>query len=317
MRWKRVRYDDVEWDRVGKATFVPFIEDRGVVVIPDGGLPSGDILPGEDVVLDAALRIPLQQAGFRRQGTHVFAISDDGGHVAIWLDGERYTGNRAHRRDAAWWTGDAGEVDDELVRLADEARQALTHAEDQADLLRVLEPAYLNADSPQGGSGFGGTIEQWNDHRQLVSEAIHRDGTFLDVGCANGFLMESVVRWCAARDLTIEPYGVDVSSALAHEARRRMPRWANRIWQGDALTWRPPRSFDFVHSLLDFVRSGRRRELVDNLLAFVAPGGRLILSQYGTTTSAREIVEGLGYGVAGETSAPTTRGTPSVWLETS
>jgi hypothetical protein len=30
----------------------------------------------------------------------------------------------------------------------------------------------------------------------------------------------------------VEPYGVDISPALAELARRRLPRWADRIWTG-------------------------------------------------------------------------------------
>ena len=314
MRWTRTTYDDVDWSRVRRATFVPFIEDRGVVVIPEDGLPSGDIHAGEDVVLDAALRIPLEQAGFRRQGTHVFALAEHGTHVAIWIDGDRYTGSREHRRDSQWWTGAPEEVDDELVRLADDARRALTHEADRADTRRILDPSYLDADTALGGSGFGGTDEEWRDRRQPITDAIERDGDFLDVGCANGHLMACVVEWCADKGVHVEPHGVDVSADLADLARRRLPQWADRIWVGDALTWSPPRTFDVVHSLLDFVRPAHRRDLIDNLLRFVVPGGRLVLSQYGTTASAREIVEPLGFEIAGETRSPTTRGKPSVWL---
>jgi hypothetical protein len=56
------------------------------------------------------------------------------------------------------------------------------------------------------------------------------------VGCANGLLMESVAAWCAERGLAVEPYGVDISPALAELARRRLPRWDGRIWTGNAQT---------------------------------------------------------------------------------
>ena len=47
------------------------------VVLPEDGLPSDELLAGEDAVVDAPLRIALEQAGFRRQGTHVFAVAED------------------------------------------------------------------------------------------------------------------------------------------------------------------------------------------------------------------------------------------------
>lgn len=311
--WSRARYDDVDWTRVRRVTIVPFISFTDDVVIPEDGLPSDELLDGEDAFLDAVLRIPLEQCGFRRQGTHVFAIGEDGTHVAMWVSGDRYDGDRPHRADSVWWTGPAADVDDPLVQLADEARRSLTHEEDQADARRYLDPSYLNADTPQGGSGFSGTLEEWRDRRQLIVDAIDADGTFLDVGCANGFLMECVVEWCAEKGITIEPYGFDASSALVRRAQERLPQWADRIWVGDALYADPPRTFDVVHSLLDFVRPAQHRDLIENVLRFVRPGGRLVISQYGRT-SARELVEPLGYEIAGETRASITRGLASIWL---
>jgi SAM-dependent methyltransferase len=79
-------------------------------------------------------------------------------------------------------------------------------------------------------------------------EALDRDGTFLDVGCANGLLMESVAEWAPVE---IEPYGVDFSAGLVELARRRLPKWGDRIWVGDAATWTPPLRFDFVHVRLE------------------------------------------------------------------
>lgn len=298
--WVRARYDDVDWARVTHVTIVPFISYSNDVVIPDTGLPSDEVKSGEHPIVDAVLRIPLEHCGFRRQGTHVFALGEDGAHVAVWVTGDRYTGDRSHRRDSYWWTGDPRTVDDPLVQLAADARDKLTHDERVADMRRILDPAYLNADTPQGGSGYSGTIDDWTARRRHVADAITRDSTFLDVGCANGFLMECVVGWCAERNITVEPYGVDISPPLAQRARERLPEWADRIWVGDALTWSPPLTFDVVHALLDSVMDADRRRLIDNLLTFVTPGGRLLLSQYGTTVTARQLVEPLGYVIDGE-----------------
>ncbi len=167
---------------------------------------------------------------------------------------------------------------------------------------RIIDPLYLNADTPQGGSGYSGTIDDWTANHLHIVEAIDHDGTFLDVGCANGFLMECMVDWCAARGISVEPYGVDISPALVARARQRLPQWSDRIWVGDAAIWTPPQTFDTVHGLLfDTVetRGLGRRALVDHLLTFVSPGGRLVLSRYSPTLTAREIVEQLGYAIGG------------------
>jgi hypothetical protein len=76
---------------------VPFFANGHCAAIraADGfRLPSGDVAPGEDYLLDAALRIPLETAGFRRQTFHAFART--GTHVFAWCEGARYRGSRSH-----------------------------------------------------------------------------------------------------------------------------------------------------------------------------------------------------------------------------
>jgi uncharacterized protein len=127
-------------------------------------------------------------------------------------------------------------------------------------------------------AGHSGDAQSWEAGRRPIAEAVHRPGTFLDIGCANGLLMESVVRWAP---FPVEPYGLDYAPRLVAEARRRLPRWADRIFLGDARAWEPPQEFDFVRTELVYVREEERREYVERLLGFVAPGGRLIVCGYG------------------------------------
>src|SRR4051794_19834814 len=102
--------------------------------------------------------------------------------------------------------------------------------------------------------------------------------------------MECIVDWCAARGLSVEPYGVDISPALVALAQQRLPQWSDQIWVGDADTWTPPRTFDTVHGLIDATstRGLDRKALVDHLLTFVVPGGRLVLSCYSPTVTASD-----------------------------
>jgi SAM-dependent methyltransferase len=143
----------------------------------------------------------------------------------------------------------------------------------------VYEAHYLASDDPYRQSGHGGHAASWEVGRRPIVRAIDHDGTFLDVGCANGLLMESVVEWSEHR---IEPYGLDFAPRLVELARRRLPQWADRIFLGEALTWDPPRRVDFVRTELVYVPQDRRRELVERLLErVVAPGGRLLVCGYG------------------------------------
>jgi hypothetical protein len=100
----------------------------------------------------------------------------------------------------------------------------------------------------------------------------------------------------------IEPYGLELAPAVAELARRRLPQWADRIFVGNALTWQPPRRFDFVRTELVYVPEERRRTFVERLLAeVVAPGGRLIVCGYGSPRSnlptypVRKLVRSYGF----------------------
>jgi SAM-dependent methyltransferase len=146
------------------------------------------------------------------------------------------------------------------------------------------EGKYLAGTNARQQSGFGRDERDWERYRRVVTAPIDRHGTFLDVGCANGLLMESVVRWAAEDGYSIEPNGVDISSKLAEIARTRLPRWKDRIFVGNALFWTAPFRFDFVRTEMVYVPSHLRRRYAERLLAeVVAPGGCLIACSYGSS----------------------------------
>jgi len=321
-------------DQVRRMTFVPFLTDGRCVLIsgPRGpALPSGEVADGEDYVLDTVLRIPLETAGFRYQRFHPFGL--DGDHLYAWIEGAPYTGNKPHRsvpliflsaQDAAERVGDPALAS--AIRAAAGSYRSMSEQDFHADNRRTLEPAYLRGTTPQEGSGFGGGPGEWRQARHHITEAIDSDGTFLDVGCANGLLMESVAAWCAERGLKVEPYGVDISPKLAELARRRLPQWADRIWVGNAADWQPPdrRRFGYVHILLDCVPRPRRADLIRHHLTHtVQPGtGRLLVSDYAADPAtghpaAPETARSLGFRVAGQTSGGDRPGrvpSPAAWL---
>jgi hypothetical protein len=168
----------------------------------------------------------------------------------------------------------------------------------------LIVPAYLAAPTPQGQSGHSGDEESWDYSRGVVADALDRDGAFLDVGCANGLLMESVKRWGEERGLLIEPFGLEIAPELAELARQRYPAWAARIFVGNAIDWRPPRRFAFVRTGVEYVPPHRRADLLTHLLdAVVAPGGRLIVGKFNeerdASPSLEQAVEALGFQIAG------------------
>jgi SAM-dependent methyltransferase len=146
----------------------------------------------------------------------------------------------------------------------------------------VLETAYLSHAEPWRQSGMSGPEERWISLRKPVADCIEQNGTFLDIGCANGYLLECVVRWTGDRGLRIDPYGLDVSESLARIARQRLPGYADQIYVGNSFDWRPPFRFDFVRTELVYVPGEHEREYVRRLLEeYLKPGGRLLVANYG------------------------------------
>lgn len=169
----------------------------------------------------------------------------------------------------------------------------------------LLVPAYLASASPRGQSGHSGDARRWEAARRLVLDAVDRDGAFLDVGCANGHLMECLEAWAAEDGIALETWGLDISPELAALARTRLPDRAHRILVGNAVDWEPSRRFDYVRTGLDYVPAFRRRDLVQRLLdVAVAPGGRLIIGVFNEETddaAKQREVESWGFAVAGST----------------
>ena len=189
----------------------------------------------------------------------------------------------------------------------------------------LLEAAYLAADDPQRQSGLNGDAAHWERRRRVIVEAVDHDGSFLDVGCANGLLMETMAAWAKASGHRLEPYGLDISPKLAALARTCLPMWKDRIFVGNALAWDPPRRFDYVRTELVYVPRPRQPELVARLLNWVVtPGGRVIVCAYhpGGARDAEpigELLRSWGFTVGGETAAtdPTDGGvaTRIVWVD--
>jgi SAM-dependent methyltransferase len=152
---------------------------------------------------------------------------------------------------------------------------------------RSLERAYLAPDDAMEQSGFHGGLVRWRAEREPILRGIEHNGTLLDIGCANGYLLECLVRWAQDRRIELQPFGVDIGPRLIAAARRRLPGFAANLWVADASDWRPPRRFRYVYTLADCVPKSRLREYVFRLLErAVEPRGRLIVGSYGSRSRA-------------------------------
>jgi 2-polyprenyl-3-methyl-5-hydroxy-6-metoxy-1,4-benzoquinol methylase len=175
-----------------------------------------------------------------------------------------------------------------------------------------ITPAYLSGDNPRTQSGFNGDENHWIQARGLIADAIDRGGTFLDVGCANGYLMECLERWTAQKGYRIEPYGLDISPELIGLARQRVPQWASRLFIGNAIDWEPTTRFDFVRTSLEYVPLCRQSDLVRRLLErAVAPSGKLIVGTCNEKirrrpheASTAQLLRSWGWNIAGSSERP-------------
>jgi SAM-dependent methyltransferase len=145
----------------------------------------------------------------------------------------------------------------------------------------LLETAYLAHEEPWRQSGMSGPEERWIALRKPVADCIDRSGSFLDIGCANGYLLECCLRWTAERGLRLVPYGVDISPRLVALARQRLPQYADHFFVANAWDWTPPVRLDLVRTELVYVPAEYERPYVEHLLRhYLNPGGRLLVANY-------------------------------------
>jgi SAM-dependent methyltransferase len=154
----------------------------------------------------------------------------------------------------------------------------------------VFETAYLAGTYPWQQSGVGlhtpHSPYDWEVLRRPIADCLTTSGTFLDIGCANGYLLECLLRWTRERGLLILPYGLDFSDKLVALAQRRLPQYADHLFVGNAWQWSPPQTFDYVHTALDYVPDDLRQAYVHRLFErYVQAGGCLLVTEYvGRTT---------------------------------
>jgi hypothetical protein len=189
------------------------------------------------------------------------------------------------------------------------------------DRLRALERSYVREIDPVRQSGFGGGPERWRTERELVLDAVADDGDLLDVGCANGYLLECLVQWGHERHISLTPYGVNCGAHLIALAQQRLPQYASHFWVANAWEWRPPRQFRYVYSLYDCVPEERLPAYIRRLVTrYVEPGGTLILGAYGSSSkqeAARDIatdITAAGFCVAGSSSRGTLPVARVAWI---
>lgn len=194
--------------------------------------------------------------------------------------------------------------------------------DDFIEKLKSLEKLYLKETDPIRQSGFGGGVERWHAEREPILDAIDINGDFLDIGCANGYLLECLIKWGRARGILLKPFGLDFGSKLIELARERFPNYQSNFFVGNGWDWQPNRRFQYVYTLYDCVPKDYLKEYFDRLLSrILSPGGRLIIGAYGSKTKnitpfdIKNLLIKNGFTVAGNKEVGTSPVSSFAWVD--
>ena len=144
-----------------------------------------------------------------------------------------------------------------------------------------LEKNYILHRDPRKQSGFSGSEYKWTKCRKPIADCIEREGTFLDAGCANGYLLQSMIKWKSRDGINVIPYGLDIGHKLIELSKKRLQQYACNFFQGNIINWEPPFKFDYVRTELVYVPEEYRKSFINRLLnKYVKSNGKLILCEY-------------------------------------
>lgn len=189
------------------------------------------------------------------------------------------------------------------------------------ELLSSEDPRELIEGSHVSGIDF----PEWERERRFLAATINRDGSILDIGCANGFFLRSMQEWSGRK---LDPYGVDWDARSVETARRLFP-WESSHFASlsmQELETRTdvglPAQFDFVYwNVWDNfpLDEPKGAEALRVAWDAVAPGGRLILGLYDADKEknlrAAEALRSRGYQVDGIMEHPDGRSEVAMYAE--
>lgn len=151
------------------------------------------------------------------------------------------------------------------------------------NLLEIYSKAELDKLVEQCSSGGG--YEYWVKARHFVAKAIYKDGSFLDIGCSNGFLLKCLQHWTL---YTLEPYGIEnreEAVSLAKELFSDIPEHI-ALLDGNRLSGLKqvhlPDAYDYVfrnHWKLETTEN-EMKEILSDLFNHTKEDGRIIVGLY-------------------------------------
>ena len=148
-------------------------------------------------------------------------------------------------------------------------------------LKNKLEQLYIHHKEPWKQSGFSGPEDRWVKCRKLIADCIETSGTFLDIGCANGYLLECILKWTRERNLDIIPFGLDLSEKLIDLAKKRLPEYNGNFFIGNAWEWNNPMRFDYVRTEIVYVPECLGKQYIERIISlYLKKNGILLVTEY-------------------------------------
>ncbi len=93
--------------------------------------------------------------------------------------------------------------------------------------------AYTSRKEPWAQSGHGGDALSYRFKKMMILEAIHKPGTFLDIGSANGYLVSCLRSWVGNTFPQMEFYGLEISGELTNLSKELWPDLKNNFFNGN------------------------------------------------------------------------------------
>lgn len=138
---------------------------------------------------------------------------------------------------------------------------------------KLIEDCYFSGSDP---------VRKWEEARKLVALPFDKEGSVLDIGCANGFLLKSIEHWSNKK---LNCYGIDLVESNIVNAKILFPDTTDHFETKsfeEFLTNYPsnfPEAFDYIIWAV-WVNHEVQKTEIEYMLKHLRDNGKLILAFY-------------------------------------